>query len=195
MSPVGRSWSGILLLLVPAVLALAACSSPAGGVDAAATDALQEEPSAVVDATDAARADLPALTVSVYLKESGIEPASLFLPRGRRVRLVVRNHDRTEHHYRIVGLVPQDLLWRDPGAGAEDVDLTDEEAEMASHHETGFLPYRATSRSGIRPFGDEVHGYARGGEFDVVLFTPTNTGTFTVECPLHPEETGKVIVF
>ena len=55
---------------------------------------------------------------------------------------------------------------------------------------------RATSPAGITPTGQEVHAYVSGAErIDVVLFTATQTGTFVVQCDLHPEHVGKLTVF
>ena len=135
------------------------------------------------------------LTINIELTDDGIEPSSVFVPLGRRVRLVVRNRASAEHHYRVLGLVPQDLLWlaQDlPVASAASVS-TDEHSDH--HEEISFVPFRFASAAGIRPTGTEVHAYAQGGEVDAVLFTVTKTGTFSVRCPLHREVIGKLTVF
>ena len=133
------------------------------------------------------------LTINVEMSDSAIQPPSLFIPMGKSVQLVLRNRGLTEHHFRVVGLVPRDLLWIAPaeeGGGS----VIDHEAH---HHDTAVGAYRMPSPAGIRPTGTEVHAYARGGGsgIDVVLFTSTNRGTFPVQCPLHPEMVGQVTVF
>ncbi len=40
-----------------------------------------------------------------------------------------------------------------------------------------------------------TYAFSPGGGKDVVLFTATNTGTFQVVCPLHPEFVGEVTVY
>lgn len=152
----------------------------------------------------AAGGDEPAtpLTINVDTADDGIQPASIFIPVGKPVQLVLRNRGATEHHFRVLGLVPKDLLWLSREATAEESALVTDgvvkEDEHSAHHQAGSLvTFRARSPAGIRLFGDEVHAYAAGGGggMDVVLFTATNTGTFTVQCPLHPELAGKVTIF
>lgn len=135
------------------------------------------------------------LTINVELTDDGIEPSSVFVPLGRRVRLVVRNRAAGERHYRVLGLVPQDLVWlaKDLRGESAASTITDEHADH--DEEISFVPFRFASAAGIRPTGTEVHAYARGGEVDVVLFTATKAGTFSVRCPLHPEVIGRLTVF
>ena len=46
------------------------------------------------------------LTVNVEVSDGAIRPASVFIPAGRPVQLLVRNRGTMEHHYRVVGLTP-----------------------------------------------------------------------------------------
>ena len=139
------------------------------------------------------------LTINVDITEAGYQPASISIPAGQRVQLVVRNRTQVEHHYRIVGLVPANLLWlADPVEATERVEgVTDDEHD--AHHASSYVAWRAPSPAGILPTGDEVHAwaylYSPGGGKDVVLFTATETGTFEVVCPLHPEMVGEVTVY
>ncbi|MCZ7574257.1 MAG: cupredoxin domain-containing protein [Ardenticatenaceae bacterium] len=219
----------ILVGLMPVVLVLVACTGATGlsgqaGVAAptnviasseafdraadlsgeAGVTAPQEEPTAVVNLQerDAFPSDESAgwLTINVDITDDGIEPASIFIPVGRRVQLVLRNRGTTEHHYRVVGLVPEDLLWLAREATAEEQALVAAgavtEDEHAAHHQAAsVVPYRSASPAGIQPTGNEVHAYAAAGDMDVVFFTATNIGTFIVQDPLHPEIVGKVRVF
>jgi hypothetical protein len=110
------------------------------------------------------------------------------------VRLVFRNVGKTEHHYRIIGMEAAEMLWM---VGPDDMQtpegVTLEEREL--HHLSGWAPFKLESPAGIKPFGDEVHAYAPAHDKDVLLFTPTQKGTFEVECPLHAEAVGKIVVF
>lgn len=133
------------------------------------------------------------LTINVELTDAGITPSSVYIPAGKGVQLVVRNRGLREHHYRVLGLVPRDLMWVAPD---EDVSGGPIDHE-AHHHGTSAGAYRAASPAGIRPTGSEVHAYAHGGGggMDVVLFTATSQGTFAVECPLNPEMVGQLTVY
>lgn len=134
------------------------------------------------------------LTINVDITDSGIEPASVFIPMGQRVQLVLRNRGTLEHHYRVVGLVPGELRWasgpNEVGQGAVS------DGGDHPHHAADFTAWRATSPAGIGLAGDEVHAYAPPGSgMDVVHFTATNAGTFVVQCPGHGKTLGKVTVF
>ena len=134
------------------------------------------------------------LTINVDITDAGIEPASVFIPMGQRVQLVLRNRGTLEHHYRVVGLVPGELRW---ASGPDEIgqSAVSDEGDH-SHHAADFTALRATSPAGIELAGDEVHAYAPpGGGMDVVHFTATNAGTFVVECPGHGKTLGKVTVF
>jgi hypothetical protein len=50
-------------------------------------------------------------TGRIDISDSGIEPAIVFIPAGRPIQLMLRNRGATEHHYRVVGLVPDHLVW------------------------------------------------------------------------------------
>jgi cytochrome c-type biogenesis protein len=133
------------------------------------------------------------LTLNVVVSDTGIEPATLFVPAGRQVRLVLRNRGTTEHHYRVVGLAPDDVAWIAQGEGSA---ATGAPGEDHNHHDRRFVQWRGASPAGIAPTGDEVHAYAPGSRgTDVVLFTATDAGTFVVRCDLHPEKVGTLTVF
>jgi hypothetical protein len=144
--------------------------------------------------THDASAESHAFTLNVFVSDAGFEPAALFIPVEQRIQLVLRNRDRSEHHYRVAGLAPRDLRWiSEPGSEAP---ADGDEEDHSRHHARSFVATRATSPAGITPTGDEVHAYvsvARG--VDVLLFTATNTGAFTVRCNLHPDETARLTVF
>ena len=139
----------------------------------------------------------PFFTVNVDITEEGFRPASISIPVGQTVQLVVRNRTQVEHHYRVVGLIPRNLLWlaEPEPERPEDVSLDDHEA----HHNNTYVAWRGPSPAGIQPNGDEVHAwthlYSPGGGKDVLLFQAANTGTFEVVCPLHPEFVGEVTVY
>lgn len=145
--------------------------------------------------TGAVRSDAPVryVMLNVEVSDTGFQPSAVFVPAGQPVRLVLRNRSSTEHHYRVVGLVPDELSWIAAPASTTEEGISDDEHD---HHNLGFVRWRATSPAGISPTGDEVHAYvsARGG-VDVVLFIATQTGTFVVQCDLHPEKVGKLVVF
>jgi hypothetical protein len=115
--------------------------------------------------------DTPAdyLTLNVAVSDTDIQPSVLFVPAERPVQLLLRNRGSSEHHYRVVGLVPDDLAWVARGGSAPQEGVSDDEH---NHHGRRFLSQRAASPAGIRPTGDEVHAYVPvPGDVDVVLFT------------------------
>jgi cytochrome c-type biogenesis protein len=131
-------------------------------------------------------------TVNVGISDGGIQPSAVFVPAGRPVQLVLRDRGSTEHHYRVVGLVPDELLWMADGT---DGGSTAPAAEH-DHHNHRFVNWRAVSPAGIRPTGREVHAYVwPDRRLDAVFFTATQTGTYVVQCDLHPDETGRLTVF
>jgi len=134
-------------------------------------------------------------TLNVYVSDSGIEPSVVFVPAGRRVQLALRNLSMSEHHYRVVGLPASDLLWvSDPGSGSDPPAGPSDDDHM--HHARDFVAWRAPSPAGIRPTGHEVHAYVSAMRIvDVLLFTPMQTGTFAVQCDLHGETLGRMMVF
>ena len=138
-------------------------------------------------------------TVNVAMGDTGIQPAAVFMPVGRRVQLLLRTRGVSEHHYRVVGLVPDNLLWvAEPDSAMDEAAANaDASDEHSNHHPPlAFVPWRAESPAGILPTGNEVHAYVSAGRgLDVVIFTPTNAGTFDVQCDLHNETVGKVTVF
>jgi cytochrome c-type biogenesis protein len=143
-----------------------------------------------------------AFTLNVFISDEGIEPSTLFVPAGQRVQLVVRNLGATEHHYRVVGLVPRHVRWMaDPALATSPLDdvaplEAEGTADHSMHHPRAFVDWRAPAPSGITPTGDEVHAYVSAERnLDVLLFTPTNTGTFDVACDLHAHTIGRLTVF
>ncbi len=133
------------------------------------------------------------LILNVEISDDGIQPSALFIPAGQPVQLVLRGRGRTEHHYRVVGLVPDELLWMAAPASAMTAEVPNDDH---AHHDRAFDQWRETSPAGISPTGDEVHAYVSPASgVDVVLFSTTQTGTFVVQCDLHPEKVGKLVVF
>ena len=133
------------------------------------------------------------LILNVEISDDGIQPSAVFIPAGQPVQLVLRGRGRTEHHYRVVGLVPNELLWMAAPASTMTEDVSDDDH---AHHDRAFDQWRETSPAGISPTGDEVHAYVSPARaVDVVLFSTTQTGTFVVQCDLHPEKVGKLVVF
>jgi cytochrome c-type biogenesis protein len=147
------------------------------------------------EAISAAAADQRShsLTLNVYISDSGIDPAIVFVPLGRRVQLVLRNLSTNEHHYRVVGLPARDLLWTaEPDLGTLDDTSEDEHV----HHMRDYVPWREPSPAGIRPTGREVHAYVSPLRVvDVLLFTPTQAGTYDIQCDLHRQMLGRMVVF
>ncbi len=133
------------------------------------------------------------LTVNVSLTNAGIEPPTVFVPAGQPVQLMLRNRTTSEHHYRVVGLTPDEIAWVQRGGGAVDASLAEPGHD---HHSRQLVRARTASPSGITPTGREVHGYvSAASNIDMVLFTATETGTFVVQCDLHPEHVGSLTVF
>jgi uncharacterized cupredoxin-like copper-binding protein len=150
------------------------------------------------------------IVINVDLTDEGFEPSTVFLPAGRHVRLVLRNTGRAEHHFRVARLIPADVRWfLVPEIDEDEVEslspeelerygITDDidDLEHVLHHlNPSFVPFRETSRAGITPLKNEVHGYAHAGRTELMTFFPLNTGRFVVEDVLHPEITGTVVVF
>lgn len=142
--------------------------------------------------------------VNVILTDTGYEPETIFIPAGRPIRLVLRNRGETEHHYRVAGLIPSDLRWRlepqldtyDLESDPEFADAYVDDIEHILHHLTPtYVPFKEESRSGIKPIGNEVHGYTHRGTIDVMTFYALQTGSYDVIDELHPELTGTVVVF
>jgi cytochrome c-type biogenesis protein len=134
------------------------------------------------------------LTLNIDVTDAEILPSAVFVPAGQPVRLVLRNRGSTEHHYRVEGLVPDDLVWIAAADSAPQGSVAS--SEDHNHHNRQYVRQRATSPAGIRPTGREVHVYAPGRRgTDVVLFTASQTGTFTVHCDLHPDTVAKLTVF
>jgi cytochrome c-type biogenesis protein len=133
------------------------------------------------------------LTLNVDMTDTEIRPSVMFVPTGHPVRLVLRNRGTIEHHYRVVGLVPDDLFWV---SATDDAPPGGASNSEHNHHSRQLLRQRAASPAGIRPSGSEVHAYAPGHRgTDAVFFTATQIGTFVVQCDLHPEHTARLTVF
>jgi cytochrome c-type biogenesis protein len=132
------------------------------------------------------------LTLNVAVSDTGFEPSALFVPAGRPVQLLVRNRGTSEHHYHVIGMVPDDLTWVTRGVAATGTGSDGDH----DHHNRAFARTRAASPAGIKPAGNEAHAYVTPAQgLDVVLFTATRTGTFVVKCDLHPEHVGRLTVF
>jgi len=179
-----RSIAAVIGVFVLHAAGVAAGRAPAPAEHAHSTHA---EPSA-----PGGGASAHYFTVNVDISDAAIQPSAVFIPAGRPVQLLLRNRGSTEHHYRVVGLVPDELAWVSVGeGGGQDGASSDDH----NHHDRTFVRWRATSPAGIRPTGDQVHAFSGARGVDVVLFTATRTGTFVVQCDLHPEKTGKLTVF
>jgi cytochrome c-type biogenesis protein len=178
--------AALVLCVYMAALAAEPQAPPAGEVqphDAADHDAVHELLSGP---------PVEYLTLNVAVSDTGIEPPVLFVPAGRPVQLLVRNRGTVEHHYHVVGMVPDDLTWVTRGV-AETGTGSDGDHD---HHNRAFVRTRSASPAGITPVGNEVHAYVTPAQgLDVVLFTATRTGTFVVKCDLHPEHVGRLTVF
>ena len=179
----GHRYHRLLVGLMPTALILLACS----GTPSAPAVQEQVTPSATTES------DAPVITINVDLTDTGFEPGTISIPAGRQAQLVLRNRGTVEHHYRIVGLVPEGLLWISDPTMAREEGVSDGDHEL--HHAHDFVGWRAVSPAGIRPMGDEVHGYAMPRSVDVIRFVATNIGTFVVEDSLNRELTGEVVVF
>jgi cytochrome c-type biogenesis protein len=133
------------------------------------------------------------LTLNVQVSDTDVQPSAAFVPVGRPVQLMLRNRGSVEHHYRVAGLVPDDLMWI-ARATAQSVTAVDD--DHSNHHGRQTLRSRAPSPAGIRPTGHEVHAYVTvPGEIDIVLFTARQTGRFNVVCDLHRDTLGTLAVF
>jgi hypothetical protein len=134
------------------------------------------------------------VTINVALTDDGYDPPWIFVPEGELVQLVLRNRGSSEIHYKVEGMVPSELLWINVAQDEIEVGVTDDEHE--SHHSSEFVRWRATSTSGIKPTGEQVHAYvSRGGDRDVVRFIAPKIGTYSVIDPLHPEFNGEITVY
>lgn len=154
--------------------------------------------------------DATEFVVNIGLGEDGFEPSTVFVPAGRQIRIVLRNRGTGEYHYRVKGLAPAQMAWmvapevdlsyvdamtpEELAALGLEGDISDMEHEL--HHLTPvFVPFREESRSGIKPLPTEVHGYVEQGVTDTLTFIATETGAYEVEDVLHPDNTGRLIVF
>lgn len=161
------------------------------------------------------------LLVRVVLTDEGSSPESISLALGQQVALVIRNVGDEEHHFHIKGLPTDELLWYakegtivsgspmvmdHDGTGAEAVDAMDQtgmDAEIDVSNEDDFFVssgelvshHVCTSETGVCPSGDWVHAHAEAGDWDIIVFTPTERGTFTAFDPLNPDLTSEVIVY
>lgn len=155
---------------------------------------------------------LPPLPVNINLTDEGFDPDIIFLPAGRPIRLILRNHGTTEHHFRINGLIPVQMRWMLlPEIDEYEVaSLTDEElvdygiagvtdvgelSHLVHHLKPTFVPFKEASPAGIKPLGTDVHGYVTLGVTDVMTFIALQTGEYAAQDVLFPEITGRVIVF
>ena len=203
-----RSSIRYLMAVLALLLVAGACSSGDTGAGSAVGRTERESVTVEPDFS------LPPFVVNVALTDTGPEPDIIFLPAGRQIRLVLRNHGTTEHHFLIRGLVPSQLRWRvQPEVDTYDLDslspdeLTDlgidiegvtDEAEMdhVLHHlAPTFVQTKPESPAGIKPVGLDVHGYVSLNTHDVLTFFALQTGEYVSEDVLYPEFTGRVIVF
>jgi cytochrome c-type biogenesis protein len=131
-------------------------------------------------------------TVNVGVSDTEIQPSAVFVPAGRPVQLLLRNRGSVEHHYKVLGLAPDQVAWlarAEAHAGGVANDAH-------SHHGRMFVASRAASPAGIQPTGTDVHAYVSPEQrVDAVLFTATKAGTYVVQCDLHPEKVARLTVF
>ena len=136
-------------------------------------------------------------TVNVDASDAAILPSSVFVPAGRPVQLVLRNRGSLEHHYRVVGLEPDTVSWLVTNDSTGPADPSDpNDPNLHNHHGRRFVSWRGPSPAGVRPDGREVHAYVSPERrIDAVLFTATRTGTYVVQCDLHPGQIAHFTVF
>ncbi len=192
-------------MLVLALIA-GACSGESEGTATAGGTGSRES---VTVAPDFSMAALP---VNIRLTDEGFEPDIIFLPAGRSIRLILRNHGTTEHHFRINGLIPSQMRWMlFPEIDEYEVaSLTPKELQeygiagvtdlgelthLVHHLKPTFVPFKDVSPAGIKPLGTDVHGYVSLGVTEVMTFFALQTGEYASEDVLFPEITGRVIVF
>lgn len=196
-----RTRSAVALLVL--ALVAGACS---GGSATTDNDATEERVTVLPDL------EAEEFIVNVYATDEGYKQPTVFVPAGRYIKLVFRNHGLVEHHYRVVGLIPSQLRWIVwPVLDEYDIETMSDE-ELLSHgfdpnapvddlshtlHHLGitYSPMRPASSSDIRPTGTEVHAITRRGKQDVVYFYALTTGTYQVVDAAHPEITGTMIVY
>lgn len=191
-----RPGLGIVIIVVITTLAVSACSDASDSSSTTSTTAFES----VMVPRDV---EAPEFVVNITMTDGGYEPDMVFVPAGRPIRLVLRNRGETEHHYRVVGLIPAELRWR-MEAQLDDYDLDSgefadtyvDDIEHVLHHlAPTFVPFKEESPAGVRPIGNEVHGYAPSGKIDTVIFYALATGKYDVMDALYPEITGSMIVF
>ena len=181
-----------LLALLPVAGIAVVAQEPHAGMDHSA---------AIVHGTHAAPrpdGEVHYLTLNVAVSNDGPEPSTVFIPAGQPVQLMLRNRGTTEHHYRVVGLTPDELWWMAPGAAGETTSpmAASAAADDHDHHSRHFVTTKPASPRGITPTGREVHAYVTlANNIDMVLFTASQPGTFDVVCDLHPHKAGRLTVF
>jgi len=192
-----RRRSGLVTGLLATALVLAAC----GTAEAPRSSLVAELFPGTAGAAQADQPPTTARTVSVYVTEAGYDPAAINVRVGESIELVLRNVGFKDHQYRVAGMPARDLQWLDQTV----VDFTDgatsaaPDAAAAAHdHEHGAgglvpLSLAKSSSGGLRR-GDELDAQAYAGRMDVVLFTPTKPGTYTVRDALHPQIVGRLVV-
>jgi uncharacterized cupredoxin-like copper-binding protein len=203
--PTERRRAHAVMWLVVVAVGLVSCT---GASDSSVT---ATSPDAAAQVVVAPNLDKPTILINVTLTDEGFEPSTIFMPAGRHVRLVLRNRGTAEHHFRVPGLIPFNMAWllapeldeydllsmteeelAEHGITAED----DADIEHVLHHlSPQFVPTKEESPAGVKPLFGEVHGYVGLGTTDTLSFFPTNTGTFISQDVLHPEITGRVVVY
>jgi len=194
-----RLWRSAVLVGVLAVMAVA-CTGGAGP-DGSGTGQVETKIVPI-------NTDLDTYFVNVDVTDEGFEPSTVFIPAGQHVRLVVRNRGTIEHHFRVGGLIAEDLAWYVPSEIDETELLAMGEDELAAlgivegedlehigHHlSPSFVPFKGESAAGVSPLPGELHAYARPGGYDVLSFFATSVGGFVAEDVLNPEIVGRLIV-
>jgi hypothetical protein len=201
MSRVHRSIAALL------AVALAACSGADASETAAATEATTTtEAKVFVPADETASV----FNANVVFTADGVDPEILFLPAGHPVRLAFRNRTPDERHYRVAGLVADEVRWLlEPEYTLFDLEqmTPEEQAEIGfdptKSDEEHFLHHMAPSLTamvdespeGVQPLPGEVHAYTTGHATELITFYPVMTGRYEVQDVLSGETIGTVIVF
>jgi hypothetical protein len=156
-------------------------------------------------------------TMNLTIDEDGLSLNTLFIAQGTPTKLIFRNLSRDEHHYKVPDMPTSEVLWasengemdeleafaamfdsdadeHDHHAGHDDHEDHDDHA----HHHASFTlseTPECNSRVGECPDGNAVHAHAQHEELDIVVFTPSEPGTYIVECPLHEDFQARIIVY
>jgi hypothetical protein len=142
--------------------------------------------------------------VYVQATETGFQPSVVSIPQGMRVRLVLVNRDKSEHHFHVMGLRAGAAMWlvKDShdqhlqnsltsGAVGDTLEGNDGlPVSYIDHH-----PCQHFCVNGICYTKNTLHTYAAPNDSDEVIFTPKDKGEFIAGDPLNPDLRATVRVF